>query len=141
MLEKKNFYINGKWVGPKKPNDIMVVNPATEKSCAVISLAGKEDVNDAVLAALWPIEETLLEAKQQNAFVFWNHPAWSAEQENAECNEEIEKLHPDYLHLDPEYIDNMEENNNMAQNIYRKIDLPDIKILKQKQIIYLLAIN
>ena len=51
MLEKKNFYINGKWVGPKKPNDIMVVNPATEKSCAVISLAGKEDVNDAVLAA------------------------------------------------------------------------------------------
>ena len=41
-------------------------------------------LNDAVLAALWPIEETLLEAKQQNAFVFWNHPAWSAEQENAD---------------------------------------------------------
>ena len=56
----------------------------------------------------------------------------AAEQENAECNEEIEELHPDYLHLDPEYIDNMEENNKMGQNIYRKIDLPDIKILKQK---------
>ena len=56
----------------------------------------------------------------------------AAEQENAECNEEIEEVHPDYLHLDPEYIDNMEENNKMAQNIYRKIDLPDIKILKQK---------
>ena len=56
MLEKKNFYINGKWVGPKKPNDIMVVNPATEKRCAVISLAGKEDVNDAVLAAKEPFK-------------------------------------------------------------------------------------
>jgi len=27
------------------------INPATEKSCAVISLGGKEDINDAVLAA------------------------------------------------------------------------------------------
>ena len=39
-------------------------------------------LNDGVLAALWPIEETLVEAKNQDAFVFWNHPAWSAEQEN-----------------------------------------------------------
>ena len=51
MLEKKNFYINGSWVAPKIPNDIEVINPATEKSCAVISLASKEDVNDAVLSA------------------------------------------------------------------------------------------
>ena len=50
MLEKKNFYINGSWVAPKIPNDIEVINPATEKSCAVISLASKEDVNDAVLS-------------------------------------------------------------------------------------------
>ena len=34
-------------------------------------------LNDGVLAAMWPIEETLLEAKNQDAFVFWNHPAWS----------------------------------------------------------------
>ena len=46
MIEKKNFYINGSWVAPKNQNDIQVINPATEKSCAVISLGGKEDVND-----------------------------------------------------------------------------------------------
>ena len=51
MIEKKNFYINGSWVSPKNPKDIKVVNPATEKDCAVISLGGKEDINDAVLAA------------------------------------------------------------------------------------------
>ena len=51
MLKKKNFYINGAWVKPKKENNIEVINPATEKSCAVISLGGKEDINDAVLAA------------------------------------------------------------------------------------------
>ena len=51
MLQKKNFYINGAWVKPKKENNIEVINPATEKSCAVISLGGKEDINDAVLSA------------------------------------------------------------------------------------------
>ena len=51
MIEKRNFYINGSWVAPKKSKDVEVINPATEKSCAVISLGGKEDVNDAVLAA------------------------------------------------------------------------------------------
>ncbi len=51
MIEKKNFYINGSWVAPKNQKDIQVINPATEKSCAVISLGGKEDINDAVLAA------------------------------------------------------------------------------------------
>mgnify|MGYP001487494453 FL=1 len=51
MIEKRNFYINGSWVAPKNSKDIEVINPATEKSCAVISLGGKEDINDAVLAA------------------------------------------------------------------------------------------
>ena len=51
MFEKKNFYINGKWIDPKNQKDIQVIDPATEKSCAVISLGGKEDVNAAVLAA------------------------------------------------------------------------------------------
>ena len=35
MIEKKNFYINGSWVAPKNPIDIKVINPATEKDCAV----------------------------------------------------------------------------------------------------------
>ena len=51
MIEKKNFYINGSWVAPKNPKDIQVINPASEKSCAVISLGGKEDIHDAVTAA------------------------------------------------------------------------------------------
>ena len=51
MLEKRNFYINGKWVSPRKQNDIQVINPATEKSCAIISLGGKEDIHSAVIAA------------------------------------------------------------------------------------------
>jgi len=51
MLDRKNFYINGKWVAPKNTKDIEVINPSTEKSCAVISLGGKDDVNAAVTAA------------------------------------------------------------------------------------------
>ena len=51
MLDRKNFYINGKWVAPKNQKDIEVINPSTEKSCAVISLGGKDDVNAAVTAA------------------------------------------------------------------------------------------
>tara|TARA_B100000886_G_C20409920_1_gene486527 strand:- start:495 stop:1724 length:1230 start_codon:yes stop_codon:yes gene_type:complete len=45
---------------------------------------GNKWFNDAGLAALWPIEEALSEAKEQNAFVFWNHPVWSAETDNVE---------------------------------------------------------
>ena len=51
MLDRKNFYINGKWVAPKNQKNIEVINPSTEKSCAVISLGGKDDVNAAVTAA------------------------------------------------------------------------------------------
>ena len=51
MLDKKNFYINGEWVSPKSPKEIQVIDPATEKSCAVISLGGTEEVNAAVVAA------------------------------------------------------------------------------------------
>ena len=51
MIEKKNFYINGSWVIPKNKKEIQVINPASEKSCAVISLGGKEDIHDAVIAA------------------------------------------------------------------------------------------
>ncbi len=51
MQDKKNFYINGKWVSPKNPKEINVIDPATEKSCAVISLGSKDDVDLAVKAA------------------------------------------------------------------------------------------
>ena len=51
MENKKNFYIDGKWVTPKSKKEIKVINPATEEDCAVISLGNKEDVDLAVKAA------------------------------------------------------------------------------------------
>ena len=51
MLDKKKFYINGKWVPPFKKNDFEVINPSSEEVFAIISLGGKEDVNIAVKAA------------------------------------------------------------------------------------------
>ena len=51
MENKKNFYIDGKWVAPKSKKEIKVINPATEENCAVISLGDKEDVDYAVSSA------------------------------------------------------------------------------------------
>ena len=71
MIEKKNFYINGTWVAPKNPKDIQVINPATEKSCAVISLGGKEDINDAVLAAKEAFKTWGYSSKQERDLNYW----------------------------------------------------------------------
>ena len=51
MFNKKNFYINGKWIKPSKPNDFEVINPSNEEPFAVISLGSKEDTDAAVNAA------------------------------------------------------------------------------------------
>ena len=51
MLEKRDFYINGRWVAPAKPNDYAVIDPSTEEQCAVISLGDKADTDAAVAAA------------------------------------------------------------------------------------------
>jgi len=51
MENKKNFYIDGKWVESKGKEEIKVINPATEEDCAVISLGNKEDVDHAVSSA------------------------------------------------------------------------------------------
>ncbi len=51
MIEKKNFYINGKWVSPSKPNDFEVIDPSTEKPFAIISLGSIEDTDIAISAA------------------------------------------------------------------------------------------
>ncbi len=51
MREYKQFYINGQWVDPAKPNSFDVINPATEEVCAHIALGSEEDVNAAVAAA------------------------------------------------------------------------------------------
>ena len=51
MLEKRNFYINGKWVSPSKHNDFKVINPSNEEVFAIISLGSNADTNSAVEAA------------------------------------------------------------------------------------------
>ena len=51
MQNRKNFYINGQWVVPKNAKDIEVIDPSTEKSCAIISLGGVDDINAAVTSA------------------------------------------------------------------------------------------
>ncbi|MEH6445959.1 MAG: aldehyde dehydrogenase family protein [Oceanospirillaceae bacterium] len=51
MLDKRNFYINGQWVAPQQSNDFEVINPATEKACAVISIGDQADTDAAVSAA------------------------------------------------------------------------------------------
>jgi aldehyde dehydrogenase (NAD+) len=51
MLEKREFYINGRWVSPAKTNDFEVINPSNEEPCAVISLGDQADTNAAVTAA------------------------------------------------------------------------------------------
>ncbi len=51
MIEKRDFYINGRWVAPAQPNDLPVIDPSSEEPCAVISLGGEADTNAAVAAA------------------------------------------------------------------------------------------
>ena len=51
MIEKKKFYINGKWVTPSKPNNFEVIDPSTEEPFAIISLGSAKDTDDAINAA------------------------------------------------------------------------------------------
>ena len=51
MLNKKNFYINGKWVKPDSEKEIKVINPANEDVCTLITLGNKKDIDTAVSAA------------------------------------------------------------------------------------------
>ena len=62
MLDKRKFYINGKWISPSKPNDLKVVNPSNEEAYAVISLGSEEDVNEAIRAA------------KKSFLTWWNTP-------------------------------------------------------------------
>ncbi|MDC1078234.1 aldehyde dehydrogenase family protein [Candidatus Pelagibacter sp.] len=77
MIDRKKFYINGQWVNPKSKEEIRVVNPATEQDCAVIALANKDDVNDAVVAA-------------KNAYDIW---AFTSKEERIQL---LEKLYESY---------------------------------------------
>jgi aldehyde dehydrogenase (NAD+) len=65
MLDKKNFYINGAWVKPNSSEEIKVIDPATEESCAVITLGNKADVNLAVSAAKDAYESWAFSSKEE----------------------------------------------------------------------------
>ena len=65
MLDKKKFYINGQWVAPKNSGEIQVIDPATEKNCAVISLGSADDVNVAVIAARKAFESWGFSSKEE----------------------------------------------------------------------------
>jgi len=51
MLEKLQFYIDGRWVDPLEPRALDVVNPASEAVYGRISLGSAADVDAAVAAA------------------------------------------------------------------------------------------
>ena len=51
MLDKRKFYINGKWVDTIEKNDFEVINPCNEDPCSIISLGSKKDTDNAVEAA------------------------------------------------------------------------------------------
>ena len=51
MMDKLDFYINGRWVKPSKPETLDVINPASEDKVATISLGSSADVDLAVSAA------------------------------------------------------------------------------------------
>lgn len=51
MITRREFYIDGRWTAPMERNDCLVIDPATEEPCAVVSLAGPADVDAAVAAA------------------------------------------------------------------------------------------
>jgi aldehyde dehydrogenase (NAD+) len=51
MIEKREFYIDGRWVAPVAARDCDVIDPSTEEVCAVISLGDDTDTDAAVAAA------------------------------------------------------------------------------------------
>jgi aldehyde dehydrogenase (NAD+) len=51
MKDCRQFYIDGKWVAPRKAHDFEVINPANEQHIAMVSLGSAADVDDAVAAA------------------------------------------------------------------------------------------
>ena len=65
MLNKKLFYINGKWVSPIDSKSIKVIDPSNEEPCAEISLGGKKDIDHAVGAAKKAFETWAFSKKEE----------------------------------------------------------------------------
>ena len=65
MLNKKKFYINGKWTDPIKEKDCYVIDPSTEENCAVISIGSEADIDAAVQAAKNAFESWAFTSKEE----------------------------------------------------------------------------
>lgn len=65
MLDKLQFYIDGKWVDPVEPRTLDVVNPATEEVYGRISLGSEADVDKAVAAAQRAFETYSLTSREE----------------------------------------------------------------------------
>ncbi|MDE0360197.1 MAG: aldehyde dehydrogenase family protein, partial [Rhodospirillaceae bacterium] len=50
-MDKRQFYIDGRWVPPRQANDFDVIDPSTEDVVGVISLGDQADTDAAVAAA------------------------------------------------------------------------------------------
>lgn len=72
MLDKRKFYINGEWVDPLQANDLDVLNPATEKPIAVISMGTAADVDRAVAAAKTAFESYSLTSVEERLTLLEN---------------------------------------------------------------------
>ena len=51
MLNKTEFYIDGKWIKPQVSNQAALISPSTEEPYAIVSMGTADDVNRAVVAA------------------------------------------------------------------------------------------
>jgi aldehyde dehydrogenase (NAD+) len=51
LVDRRHFYINGAWTPPTAPRDALVIDPSSERPCAVISLGSRADTDAAVAAA------------------------------------------------------------------------------------------
>ena len=73
MLNKKNFYIDGKWVSPIEPRAYKVIDPSNEEPCAEISLGGKKDVDKAVSVAKKAFETWAFSKKKKKDQISWKN--------------------------------------------------------------------
>ncbi len=65
MLDRREFYIGGRWVAPVSREEFPVLNPATESQIGVIALANEDDVEAAVAAAKRAFETGPRASKQE----------------------------------------------------------------------------
>ena len=54
------------------------------------------------------------------------------EQDNADCDEEVEVEHPEFLHIDPGQITTEKNTTPKAAAIYRRVEVPTDIILKER---------